>query len=184
MKTAITGGIGTGKSYVCSLLKERGVQVYDCDDAAKRLIRTSPQLRQMLTELIGEGTYTENGELNKARVSEFLLQSPANQQRINAIVHPAVALDFKASGYEWMECAILFESGFNKLVDRVVCVTAPIDVRLSRIMHRDGISKEQAQQWINCQMDADEVARQSDVVIINDGNRALNEDIDRIIKTK
>lgn len=181
MKTAITGGIGTGKSYVCRLLKERGIEVYDCDAAAKRLIRTSGEIRRQLTELIGEGTYTEQGELNKARVSEYLLLSPQNQQSINAIVHPAVAEDFKTSGCEWMECAILFESGFDRLVDRVVCVTAPKEVRLSRIMQRDGISRERALQWMDCQMDAAEVAQRSDIVIVNDGVNTLDKEIDRII---
>lgn len=182
MKYAITGGIGCGKSYVCKVLKsEYGIEVYDCDAAAKRLIRTSGEIKRQLTELIGEGTYTEQGELNKARVSEYLLQSPQNQQSINAIVHPAVAEDFKASGCEWMECAILFESGFDRLVDRVVCVTAPKEVRLSRIMQRDGISRERAQQWIDCQMDAAEVAQRSDIVIVNDGVNTLDKEIDRII---
>lgn len=181
MKTAITGGIGTGKSYVCQLLKQRGIDVYDCDAAAKRLVATSHEIRQQLTSLIGEGTYTEEGELDKARVSEFLLQSPDNQQRINAIVHPAVAEDFKASGKEWMECAILFESGFDRLVDRVICVTAPLDIRLSRIMHRDGISIERAQKWIDCQMDASLVAQRSDIVIVNDGQNTLESDIEKII---
>ena len=64
MKTGITGGIGTGKSYICRKLNERGIEVYDCDAAAKRLIRTSPVIRQQLTQLIGPDTYTADGQLN------------------------------------------------------------------------------------------------------------------------
>ena len=121
MKIAITGGIGSGKSYVCRLLAQRGISIYDCDSAAKRLMSTSEQLRQQLTSLIGPDAYVD-GTLNKAAVAAFLLQSQAHAHAIDAIVHPAVANDFEQSGCQWMECAILYESGFDKLVDRVVVV--------------------------------------------------------------
>ena len=116
MKAAITGGIGSGKSYVCSLLKSRGIEVYDCDSAAKRIMRESPSVRKALTDLIGQDAYAD-GKPDKAVISKFLLDAEDNKKRINAIVHPAVADDFKASGLQFMECAILFESGFDKLVD-------------------------------------------------------------------
>ena len=119
MKAAITGGIGSGKSYVCSLLKSRGIEVYDCDSAAKRIMRESPSVRKALTDLIGQDAYAD-GKPDKAVISKFLLDAEDNKKRINAIVHPAVADDFKASGLQFMECAILFESGFDKLVDCVV----------------------------------------------------------------
>ena len=110
MKIAITGGIGSGKSYVCKLLQQRGISIYDCDSAAKRLMRTSVQLRQQLTELMGPDTYDSEGRLNKAAVADFMMQSPHNIQLVNGLVHPAVARDFLSSGMAWMECAILFEN--------------------------------------------------------------------------
>ena len=79
MKIAITGGIGSGKSYVCKLLEQRGISIYDCDSAAKRLMRTSPALRQQLSQLIGSETYDAEGRLDKAVVARFLLQSEANR---------------------------------------------------------------------------------------------------------
>lgn len=168
MKTAITGGIGSGKSYVCDILRLQGVEIYDCDSAAKRLMRTSETLKEQLKALVGNDVYL--GErLNKPVLAQFLLASSDNQKAVNAIVHPAVAADFIASGMQWMECAILFESGFDRLVDRVVCVTAPHDIRLNRIMQRDGISKEKAEEWISCQMPQEEVANRSDIIIENDG---------------
>lgn len=172
MKTAITGGIGSGKSYVCQLLKERGIDIYDCDSAAKRLMRTSEQLKARLRALVGDDVYID-GRLNKPLLAQFLLASDNNKQAVNAIVHPAVADDFIASGMEWIECAILYESGFYRLVDRVVCVTAPRDIRLQRIMNRDGITREKAEEWIDCQMPQEEVARRSDIVIVNDGTPLL-----------
>ena len=112
---AITGGIGSGKSYVCSMLRRRGIEVYDCDSAAKRIIATSAEVRRGLTRLMGPHTFLADGRLNKAAVAEFLLQSESNAKAINDIVHPAVAADFKKSGVRWMECAILYESGFFRL---------------------------------------------------------------------
>ena len=136
MKIGITGGIGSGKSYVCRMLEQRGIRIYDCDSAAKRLMRTSPTLRQQLTELIGPDTYDSEGHLNKAEVARFLLLSEQNAQAIDAIVHPAVAQDFLQSGYQWMECAILFESGFDNLVDKVIVVTAPEEIRIRKLQRR------------------------------------------------
>ncbi len=180
MKIAITGGIGSGKSYVCQLLTQRGIKIYDCDSAAKRLMHTSPTLQQRLTELIGPETYDKERKLNKAEVARFLLLSEKNAQAINAIVHPAVAQDFLESGYQWMECAILFESGFEQLVEKVITVTAPEDIRIERIMLRDGITREKALEWIHRQWAQEKVVSLSDFEIINDG-RPLEPQIEGII---
>ena len=182
---AITGGIGSGKSFVCRLLEGYGISVYDCDAAAKRLMRTSPQLIRQLTELIGPEAYepTEPRTLNKAAVARFLLASVENAQAINDIVHPAVAEDFLQSGKEWLESAILFQSGFEKRVhfDAVVCVTAPDEVRIQRTMQRDNISYERAQQWLASQWPQEEMLRRSDYEIINDGQQPLLPQIEKIL---
>lgn len=174
MKVGITGGIGSGKSYVCKRLAKRGITVYDCDAAAKRLIRTSPILQEQIISLVGS--------LEKSAMSRFLLASEANQQAMNAIIHPAVFRDFEASGIEWMESAILFESGARELVDKVVVVTAPQDVRIQRIMLRDGITREKALQWISCQWSQDEVKAHADYEIINDGLADIDSQIETLIK--
>ena len=107
MKIGITGGIGSGKSFICKLLEGRGICVYDCDSAAKRLMRTSDDIRQRLTSLISSDAYTDEGQLNKAVVAKFLFQTETNAHAIDAIVHPAVAEDFIQSGARWMESAIM-----------------------------------------------------------------------------
>lgn len=195
VKVAITGGIGSGKSFVCSLLKKRGIAVYDCDAAAKRLMRTSPELQQQLIELIGPEAYGASKAskpsmpskasmpsmpsmtLNKAEVARFLLASPENAQALDAIVHPAVARDFVASGQQWMECAILYESGFDRLVDKVIVVTAPLEVRIQRVMQRDSISREKTLEWMGRQWSQEEVLRHADYEIVNDGNADLEQQI-------
>lgn len=181
LRIAVTGGIGSGKSYVCHILAERGIRVYDCDAAAKRLMRSSEDIRRQLTLLIGEDAYV--GErLNKAAVARFLMESEENTQKVNAIVHPAVGLDFVLSGMEWMECAILFESGFDRYVDRVVCVTAPEEVRMARVMCRDGLSREAAYAWMEKQMPQQEVLARSDYEIVNDGLCDVATQVDRLIE--
>lgn len=186
MKVAITGGIGSGKSFVCTLLKERNIEVYDCDSAAKRIMRESAEVRNALTNLLGADTYMQEGgaiRLNKSVIAQFLLASEANAAKINGIVHPAVAQDFKSSGINFMECALLFQSGFNKLVDKTICVSAPVEVRVRRVMQRDSISEAKALEWIGCQMPQDDMERLSDFVILNDGKADLQEQISAILST-
>jgi dephospho-CoA kinase len=187
MKIGITGGIGSGKSFVCKLLAERGIVVYDCDDAAKRLMRTSPTLRCQLTKLIGLDTYVHSEDdvwtLNKAVVARFLLASATNAKALDAIVHPAVFTDFEQSGLNWMESAILYESGLDRMVDRVVVVTAPLEVRLQRIMERDHLSREKSMEWVARQLPQEEVRRRADFEIVNDGEADLRQQIENILIT-
>lgn len=183
MLTAITGGIGSGKSYVCRILESRGICVYDCDAAAKRLMRTSEKLQQELRQLVGQDVYTSDGQLQKRVLSDFLLTSEANKLALNDVIHPAVAEDFLSSGMTWLESAILFESGFDSRVsfDRIVCVSAPRDVRIERIMRRDNITAEKAAEWIDTQMAQEEVERRSHFVIVNDGKSDIEQQIDNML---
>lgn len=186
LKVALTGGIGSGKSYVCQRLKARGIEVYDCDAGAKRLMRSSVRLRQSLQQLVGEDVYNQTADgwrLNKPMLATFLLASEQNAQAVDDIVHPAVADDFLRSGIDWLESAIFFDSGFNQRVrvDRVVCVTAPLEVRVRRVMSRDGISREKTLEWIGRQLPQDEVERRSDFVVVNDGHVDVDRQLDEII---
>ena len=174
MKIGITGGIGSGKSYVCKRLAKHGIEVYDCDAAAKRLIRTSPDLQQQIVRLVGS--------LDKAAMSRFLLASESNQQAMNAIVHPAVFRDFEQSGMQWMESAILFESGADTLVNKTVAVTAPQEVRIQRIIERDGITREKALQWMARQWSQADVMARADYIIVNDGVTDIDKQIESLLE--
>ena len=185
MKIGITGGIGSGKSYICRLLEQRGYAIYDCDRAAKRLIRSSPFIRRRLTALIGPETYfKESGEyiLNKKAVAEFLLKSEDNARAIDRIVHPAVFRDFIESGMEWMESAIIYESGIHRLVDRVIVVTAPEELRIQRVMARDEISREKVLEWMSRQLPQEEVRQRADFEIVNDGLADIEQQLNHIIE--
>ena len=191
MKTGITGGIGSGKSYVCQLLRARGIEVYDCDAAAKRLLNTDPELMQSMVELIGPDAYICSGSpsvqasphptLNKAVVAQYLLRSEDHARAIDAIVHPAVFRDFQQSGLEWVESAILFQCGMRPLVDRAGVVTAPLEIRLQRVMQRDHITREKALEWVNRQWPQERLVELADMEIVNDGHVPLPPQIDRLL---
>lgn len=172
---AITGGIGSGKSYVANLLKEIGIPFYHADDEAKRLMLTDEGIRQDLTALLGDAVY-ENGKLNKALLASYLFADAENAARVNGIVHPRVKEDFRRwleehAGEEiaGLECAILFEAGFGDMVDAVVMVYAPEDLRVERAMKRDHATEAQIRARIAAQMDDEEKCRMADYVIRNDG---------------
>ncbi len=179
-KVAITGGIGSGKSYVCRLLNRRGIQVYDCDSHAKRLMVESDEIRKQLRQLIGKETYID-GRLNKAVVAAFLMESEKNTLAVNAIVHPAVYNDYLASDCEWMESAILFDCGLYRYFDIIVCVSAPEEIRVQRVMQRDHITREKTLEWIRKQWPQEDVIAGSDYEIVNDGVADLDKQIDNIL---
>jgi dephospho-CoA kinase len=174
MKVGIAGGIGSGKSYVARRLALRGIRVYDCDSAAKRIMR-SEAIQQQLQALIGS-------KPDKQALTQYLLQSDDHARAINAIVHPAVFADFEQSGLEWLESGIMYESGANRYVDRVVVVTAPEEVRLQRIMQRDAISREQALQWLSRQWPQERVRQLADFEIVNDGLTDIDKQLNNILE--
>ena len=97
-------------------------------------------------------------------------------------MHPAVFRDFIESGLEWMESAIIYESGIHRLVDRVIVVTAPEELRIQRVMARDEISREKVLEWMSRQLPQEEVRQRADFEIVNDGLADLNQQLDEILK--
>ena len=114
-------------------------------------------------------------------MSRFRLASEENKQAMNAIIHPAVFEDFRQSGMLWMESAIMYESGADRLVDKVVVVTAPEEVRIARVMQRDGISREKAQQWMDRQWTQEQVRQRADYEIVNDGKADIDQQIEQLL---
>lgn len=181
MKIGVTGGIGSGKSYVCRLLAQRWqLPVYDCDSAAKMLMVSSPRIRQQLQELVGDDVYDAGGQLNKGVMSRYLFADAAHVKAVNAIVHPAVKDDFELwasqqTGDVVMESAILVEAGFAKAVDCLVVVEAPLALRIQRAMARDGATEEQVRARVRHQMTAEQLRAYADIVIVNDGRDLLSQ---------
>ncbi|MBR1838530.1 MAG: dephospho-CoA kinase [Bacteroidaceae bacterium] len=180
MHYAITGGIASGKTWFCHKLQQHGNEVYSCDIAAKRIIREDPQVRKALTDLVGESLYDEAHQLQKSVLAAFITQSKEQAAKVNAIVHPRVAADYirwrdaQKTMHTFMECALLFESGFDQYVERIILIYADESTRLRRLMQRDGISLSQAQQWLDLQMPEDEKRQLAHVIIDNDPKAFLH----------
>jgi len=184
---AITGGIGSGKSYVSALLQEQGIPIYNADDEAKKLMLSDEGIREDLVALLGADVYRD-GELNKAMLASYLFANSENAARINGIVHPRVKADFcrwlqmhADKEIAGLECAILFEAGFEDAVDATVMVYAPEDLRVERAMKRDGATEGQIRARIAAQMDDGEKCRRADFIVYNDGRMPLNMQLSSLI---
>ena len=184
---AITGGIGSGKSYISNILQEYGIPIYNTDDEAKRLMVSDEGIRCDLIALLGEEVYVE-GTLNKSLLASYLFADAENAARINGIVHPRVKLDF----CRWleqhtdkeivgMECAILFEAGFDDAVDAVVMVYAPEALRVERAMKRDHATESQIRARMAAQMNDEEKRKRADYVIYTDGSIPLDFQLSTLI---
>ena len=187
-KIGVTGGIGSGKSALCALLAVWGVPVYRTDDRAKELMEADPRLRKQIVDLFGGEAYAGGG-LNRKFLADRVFRDPALLAALDGVVHPAVRKDFETwfsqqkAPYVVMECAILFESGFDALVDRIVTVSAPVETRVERAARRDGCQSEKIRERIARQMDDRERESRSDYVILNTTLDALRTQAEALHQT-
>lgn len=184
-KVGVTGGIGSGKSVVCNMLRERGVAVYNCDIRAKELMSADEVIAKQLVERFGPETFVD-GELNRAYLAERVFGNSEELAALNAIVHPRVVEDFEQwaqrlqGEYVVIESAILFESGIDSKVDVTVAVMAPESLRLERTMQRDGVSREQVEERMRNQLSDDERCSRSKYAIVNIELDELEEDVEQL----
>lgn len=188
IKIAVTGGIGSGKSYISHLLENMHIPVYNADNEAKRLTVSDAGIRGELIALLGEEVY-KDGLLNKPLLASYLFSDPAHVLQINSIIHPRVRKDFtvwverqEKCEIVGMESAILYEAGFQDTVDAVIMVYAPVELRIQRAMYRDGASEEQVRARITAQMDDEEKRRRADFTVVNDGVQLLIPQLNRIVE--
>ena len=163
---------------VAALLELSGIPVYIADTESKLLTATSPVIREKLVALFGEELYTADS-LNKRQLASHIFGNPERLGQVNAIIHPEVNRHFLA----WVErlntpvcaieSAILFESGFNRIVDTTLMVYAPMEIRIGRILERDSVSREEIIRRIESQLPDEVKKEKSDYVIFNDGEQAL-----------
>lgn len=172
----VTGGIGSGKSAVCKMLSALGIPVYDSDSRTKALYDSDPELIPSLEiALEVDSLRTEEGRLDKRKLSSIIFSDGDKLQTLENIVHPAVLKDFLAfaSGYDGtgvpfvvMESALVLQKPlFDGVADLVVLVDAPLDVRIDRACKRDSATREAIAQRINNQM-LD--SSKADIIINND----------------
>ena len=185
---AITGGIGSGKTTVAQLLSLSEIPVYYADEKSKSLVNNENAIIQPLKELLGEDIYIDN-TLDKKKLSSLIFNNKELLSKVNNIIHPEVKKDFlrwvdkQASKFVAIETAILFESKFDELVDVIISITCPIEVRIQRCMKRDNISRDIVEARINNQMSDDEREKLSDYIIINDNQHSVIKQVNKIITT-
>lgn len=175
----ITGGIGSGKTFVASLFHELGIPVYDADTAAKLLMNSDSKLKNDLQQLLGHSLYDADGNLNRKKMSELIFNDSTLRLKVNALVHPCVQLDFEKwiteqqAPFVLKESAILFEAGADKGLDTVICVTAPVDLRIKRTVERNKSDIAKVTAIMQAQMDDELRNKKCAFVILNDGKTAL-----------
>lgn len=184
-KVGITGGIGSGKSTVCRLFAARGVAVYDCDAAAKRLMAEDEALKGAIVARFGEACYCD-GVLNRSYLAEQIFGSYEAREALNGLVHPAVIADFErwaeeqAGEYVVLESAILFEAGLEKHLDCVVAILAPKPLRLERAMKRDDAQREQIEARMATQLDDDTLCAKADLSLVNIFEEELEQQVQEL----
>ena len=188
MRVGVTGGIGSGKSTVCGLFAEMGVSVYDSDSEAKRLMTEDENVRSRIIDLFGEDAYV-GGELNRAYLAAQVFGDSERLAQLNAVVHPAVREDFKRwcgehehETYVLMESAILFDAGFESEVDVTLAVVAPRELRVMRVCNRNGMTPEQVEERIACQMGDDELHARANYTMVNISLDYLRSDVEAMDK--
>ncbi|MCC2545812.1 dephospho-CoA kinase [Hymenobacter sp. BT175] len=183
LRIGITGGIGSGKTVVCRLFQTLGVPVYDADTRAKWVMAHRPALRTELQNEFGPETFDAAGQLNRTYLAQVAFRDPARLARLNALVHPHVGLDFEEwatarqqAGHRYVlkEAALLYESGSWQVLDRVITVFAPLDVRQRRVLRRDPHrTPDDILNIVAKQMSEDEKRARADYVLLNDDQHLL-----------
>jgi dephospho-CoA kinase len=178
LRVGITGGIGSGKSTVSKIFEVLGIPVYYADDASKRLMNEDEGLKKKLQSIFGNETYV-NGQLNRTYLSSIVFNNSDKLALLNSIVHPATIKDAadwmqrQTAPYAIKEAALIFESGSQEYLDKVIGVYAPASVRIHRVMKRDNVTKEEVLSRMNKQIDEDMKMRLCDFVITNDEQELL-----------
>lgn len=180
IKVGLTGGIGSGKSTVAKIFASLGVPIYYADDEMKKLMVSNEEIKTNLIKEFGEESY-QNNELNRKYLASIVFNDKEKLKVLNSITHPVLEKDFgiwlkkhEDCFYVIQEVAILFESGWNKNMDKIICVTAPLDLRVKRVMARDNVSEIDVLRRVNNQIKEEERVEKSDYIIYNNSDDLMN----------
>jgi dephospho-CoA kinase len=176
LKIGITGGIGSGKSTVCNILKNLGVPVFTSDDVGKFLLNNDDYLKTQIKKIFDRDMYMSTGRLDRERMAKLVFNNPDELEKLNELVHPKVKAEFDSwckknekRPYVVKEAAILFETGLYRELDKMITVFCPKEERIRRIMKRDSTTKGQIEKRMIQQITDDERNKLADYIIMNDG---------------
>ena len=187
MIVGLTGGIGSGKTTALNCFKKfKNVAVYIADVEAKKLMISSPVIREKLHNAFGDEVFIDQ-ELNRSLLAKIVFSDKQKLQLLNAIVHPEVAIHFKNfvnnnkdKAYVLYENAILFETKNDHFCDCVITICAALEARISRIIKRDATTRTAVLDRMKNQFSDEKKMLQSHYIIQNNSLHFLQEEIDRI----
>lgn len=174
-KVGITGGIGSGKTYCARIFARLGIPVYFADERAQTLMRSDPEVKSRLINLLGPAVYDEQGHLQKEFLRKQVFENQVMREAINGIVHPAVGRDYEKwhqdqqAPYTLKEAALLVEAGSYRSLDYLIMVRTPLVVRIQRTMARDGIDARAMEKRLDSQWSDAEKEKVSHLFIDNSG---------------
>ncbi len=162
IKIGITGGIGSGKSTICKVFKLLGAPIFEADFIAKELINLNPEIKAGLIHLFGDDIYIPNLGVDRKKLAGIIFNDDIQLAKVNKLIHPIVRNEYanwiekQNTEYIIHEAAILFESGFYKMMDFTILVSAPELQRIERVIKRDRVNKNQViermeKQWTDKQ---------------------------------
>jgi dephospho-CoA kinase len=184
----ITGGIGSGKTFVCKILSTMGYPVFYSDTVAKDLIAFNQKVKQKIIDVFSKEAYLKSGELNKTYLAQQIFSDKNKLEKINQIVHPAVKKAFKeweceqSSDLIFYESAILFETDSYKDFNKVILVVASKEIKIKRILNRDTSTLEEIEKRMINQWSDNQKIPLADYIITNNDDSMLIEQINEIIK--
>jgi len=178
LKIGVTGGIGSGKSAVCSIFANLGIPVLYADDIAKELSTTDSVVRKKLIVILGDSAFQTDGSLNRSFIASKIFTDKALQQKVESIIHPRVEKEIERRTKELthagqriiiVEAALIFEAGLNKKLDAVIVVSADESVCISRVRKRDVVSEDAVRKRMTAQLDVKKKLEKADYIIYNNG---------------
>ncbi len=186
-RIGITGGIGSGKSYIAKIIEQMGFPIYNSDLRSKELTLSNKVIREGLISLFGEDVYI-NSELNKKLIASKIFTDDILRKKLNTLIHPIVREDF----YEWSlsqesrmvfnEAAILFETGAYRNLDATILVCAPLELKIKRVTERENCSRESVTIRMDKQWSDEKKIQLSDYVIVNDEQSPILNQIEKVVE--
>lgn len=180
LQIGITGGIGAGKSLVCRIFGILGVPVYDADSRAKSVMTTDGILMNQIQKEFGLLSYHKDGSVDREYLANAVFSDEEKLKKLNALIHPRVALDYEhwvekqKSKYVLKEAALLFEAKSDKVLDKIIVVSAPEELRIKRVLLRDSHrTEQQIKDIIRNQLSEEEKIKRADFVMLNDEKKLL-----------
>ena len=180
IKVGLTGGIGSGKTFLANIFSHLGIPVYYADNRAKLLYTTNQELKSAMIAEFGNQVYLPTNKINKNFLRKIIFSNPESKEKINKIVHPFVTTDFekwchqqKNAPYVLKESALLFETGLFRLLNKTILVTSSEELKIKRIKSRDNLSDNEIQKQIAAQLPDTEKEKFANYIIINDEKKLL-----------